>query len=164
MDIMADAEVYLESDEDYIIDGELIVRSGAVLVGTSNTVFLTGEDAGYTFNGAGEVYLQARTDSPGTAHAEAGVVIMQDRTSNVGGDSTINGGGKMDLVGTVYLPTQTMNIVGNAVVGVGADNFTIIADKVQIGGTSQVTAQGSDGSTAVNSTLAIARGNVILIK
>ena len=51
--------ITLEPGED-IIEGQLNITAGARLTGDGVTLILAGDDAGFLFNGAGEVNLTAR--------------------------------------------------------------------------------------------------------
>ena len=139
-------------------EGELLVRSGAKLTGPSNTLFFSGSDAGFVFNGAGEVYLKARDSGD-----YGGMVMIQDRNSNSGNTSYVNGGGNMEIVGTVYFPSQTLEFKGNAVVGLDADEFTIMADKVSMSGGANVVVRGSNDTSGLPATTPIIAGKVRLL-
>lgn len=156
--LLSGANVTLEEDGEYFIEGLLTVRSGAELNGDSNTLFFSGDDAGFVFNGAGTVNLKARADGD-----YAGMVIIQDRNSNPGHTSYINGGAGMTIVGTVYMPTQTLEFKGNAEVSLDAEEFTVLADKVSVAGSATVRARGSNDSSGLPPTTPIIGGQVRLL-
>jgi hypothetical protein len=55
----------------------------------------------------------------------AGLVFVQDRNSSAGMTSLVEGGGSIDIVGGFYLPSQTLDIGGNAELSVGIDQAIV---------------------------------------
>jgi hypothetical protein len=114
----------------YIVkDGPLSIASQANVSGTGVTFLLTGSGASFSISAGGAISLTA--PSSGTY---SGMLIMQDKESNVGAGDTLNGGGNMTLTGAIYLPTQTLTINGGSGFGQTSTFMPIIADQVKFAG------------------------------
>jgi Flp pilus assembly protein TadG len=119
----------------YVIkNGPLTITSQAVVSGQGISFFLTGHNAGFTINGGSGVNLAAPS-----AGQYAGILIIQDRTSNVGGSNTLSGGSETALRGAIYTPTQGLTVTGN---NFGQPNafMPIIVDQVKFTGSSTLRA------------------------
>ncbi|MGI9481763.1 MAG: hypothetical protein ACR2OR_05325 [Hyphomicrobiales bacterium] len=163
IDIQTEAQVELLPGTFHIY-GQLVVRSDATVIGAAtadggNTIIFYGPDAGYYFNGAGKITLNA----PPEGEEYAGLAIATDG-ENVGYDHTINGGAGVDIKGTVYLPGADFKITGSIEVNINASTFTIIADTVELGGGSDLNVESdNDVANLPTDTLVIA-GEVLLIE
>jgi hypothetical protein len=111
--------------------GLYVVRDGALTTGGQSAVrgegvsfYLTGQGASFDLFGGAEMRLVA----PMTGEQQ-GMLVVQDRLSNPRATSRI--GGRLELSGAVYAPTQTVVISGeikhNAFLPVVADEIKIAA-------------------------------------
>lgn len=119
----------------YIIkDGSFAVGSQAnVSVSGSGgvTFYLTGQGAAFDLDGSGGLSLLAQDTGP-----YSGLLIIQDRASNVGGTSKLNGTSSTLLKGAIYLPTQILSVNGNGSFGQQSDFMPLIADQLSFSGNS----------------------------
>jgi Flp pilus assembly protein TadG len=114
----------------YVIkDGPLSMNSSGTISGTGVTFYLIGSNAGFDLNGGAKLELTAMTSGP-----YAGLLLIQDRASNVGGTSKINGNAATTLTGVIYAPTQTVKMNGTGAFGQSNPLMSLIADKVSISG------------------------------
>lgn len=139
----------------YVINGSLTISSQANVTGAGVTFFLTGSQAGFTINGGGTIDLSAMTTGP-----YAGLLIVQDRTANVGNDDKLNGDSGTKLVGGIYLPTQTLTLTGSSGFGQSSGFMPIIADKISVSGNATAHLDTTVMSTAT--ALPLSRGGAIL--
>ena len=127
----------------YVVkDGPLSMNSQGTITGTGVTFYLMGKDAAVDINGGAKLEL-----TPMTSGAYSGMLFVQDRSSNVGGISKLNGNAASFLQGVVYLPTQQLQINGTASAQQASTFFPIVADTIKISGTASV------GATADSSRL-----------
>jgi Flp pilus assembly protein TadG len=116
----------------YVIkNGPLTISSQANVTGAGVSFYLAGQGAGFTINASGTVDLSAMTTG-----AYAGVLLMQDRASNVGATNTLNGTSDTKLKGVVYTATQSLTINGSGTFGQQTPFLSIIADQVKFAGAS----------------------------
>lgn len=163
IDIMTDADVTLEPGTFHII-GQLIVRSHATLTGAltedgGNTLMFHGADGGFYTNGAGVISLNAPPDG----EPNAGMAIIGDG-ENIGYENTMNGGAGVNISGTVYLPNQAFKVVGGITVEVNADEFTVVADTVEVGGSSKLLVEAKNDTTDLPDNTLILSGAVLLVE
>lgn len=137
LELMAQAEVTFDPGVYVIRNGPLIFRSGSISAGDGVFFYVTGTDALVKVNGGADVVFKG----PGSG-AYAGMVFAQDKTSNAGDTSIIQGGGNVQLTGGLYFPTQTLEISGNGDLGQDVAAWSIVADQVHLkgNGTVQITA------------------------
>ena len=83
---------------------------------------------------------------------------------NAGYSNTMNGGARVDILGTVYTPNQQFKVAGDIPVNISSSAFTIVADEVKVAGSSKlnVTAE-NDVSNLPTDTLFIS-GDILLIE
>lgn len=118
----------------YIIkDGQLKITSQATVSGAGVTFYLRGSGAGFSINGGGAISLSAAASG-----AYMGLLIIQDRNSNVGATNTLNGNSTTMLTGALYTPTQGISVTGNGTFGQGDTSMPIIADRISFSGSSVV--------------------------
>jgi Flp pilus assembly protein TadG len=119
----------------YVIkDGSLAIGSQAnVSISGSGgvTFYLTGQGAGLDMDGSGGVNLAAQTTG-----SYAGLLIVQDRNSNVGATNKLNGNSSTILKGAIYTPTQILSVTGNNSFGQQSDFMPLIADQISFSGSS----------------------------
>ena len=115
----------------YVIKGPLTINSQATVTGTDVTFYLTGNQAGFTFNGSSGLSLEApKTGDYG------GVLIFQDQAANAGATNTLNGSASTKLVGALYTATQTISVTGSSGFGQQSQLMPIIADQIKFSGSS----------------------------
>jgi Flp pilus assembly protein TadG len=119
----------------YVIkDGSLSIGSQAnvsISAAGGVTFYLTGLNAGLDMDGSGGVNLAAQTTGP-----YAGLLIVQDRSSNVGATNKLNGNSSTTLKGAIYTPTQVLSVNGNSSFGQTSDFMPLIADQISFSGSS----------------------------
>jgi hypothetical protein len=139
----------------YVINGALTISSQGTARGSGVTFYLTGAQAGFTINGGGTIDISAMTTGP-----YAGLLIVQDRTANVGNDNKLNGDAATKLVGGIYIPTQTLTLTGSSGFGQASSFMPIIADKITLSG--NATARLDMTTMSTPSPLPLTRGGAIL--
>jgi Flp pilus assembly protein TadG len=110
----------------YVIkDGPLNMNSQGSIIGNGVTFYLIGTNAGFDINGGAKLELSPTTDGP-----YKGLLIVQDRDSNVSATSKLNGNSTTDLKGAIYAPTQLVRMNGNGTFGQTSPFMPLIADRV----------------------------------
>ena len=122
-------DVTLEAGLYVIKDGALSMNSSGTIVGHGVTFYLMGTNAGFDINGGSHLELTAMTTGD-----YAGLLLIQDRASNAGDTSKVNGNSSTTLTGAIYAPTQTVRMNGNGTFGQSSPLMPLIADKVVITG------------------------------
>ena len=157
---MSQANVELGEGTFHIM-GQLIVRSHATLAGATsdagNTIIFYGPGGGYWTNGAGAISIQAPSD--GSRYD--GFAIIGDG-ENAGYENTMNGGAQVTIDGTVYLPNQSFKVAGSIPVRMSARDYTIVADTVTVGGSSDFYAVADNDLSTVDSSTPIMAGGIVL--
>lgn len=114
----------------YIIkDGVLKIQAGSSATGTGVAFYFTGTGTQLDVKGGGNIDFKAPTSGD-----FAGFVLVQDRTSNPGSETAIQGGGRVKLEGVVYAPTWRINIGGNGVLNDESEYFAMVADSFYMEG------------------------------
>ncbi len=123
---------------EYIIkDGPLSFINGAEAMATDVTFILSGENAVLNVQSQSDLTLKAPSTGPrkGLAVMEAVDNSGPLNRSVESKTSSIAEGGSLKVMGTVYLPNQTLEILGkNTSVGSMAPATSFIADKLYISG------------------------------
>ncbi len=123
---------------EYIIkDGPLSFINGAEAVAEDVTFILSGSGAVLNIQSQSSLNLKARADGP-----RKGLAVMEAIDASAPGNRTIEEqtsliaeGGSLQVLGTVYLPNQTLEILGkNTSIGSMAPSTSFIADKLHISG------------------------------
>lgn len=99
------ANVTLASGTYIIKDGELKVTGGASLTGNNVGIFLTGKNAVINFDGPSTVSLTAPKDGE-----MAGILMFEDRASEIGKTHEIMSDNARMLLGTIYLSRGRLHI------------------------------------------------------
>ncbi|NNE58732.1 MAG: hypothetical protein HKN36_11555 [Hellea sp.] len=101
-------------------DTEIWMRNGSTLDAESATIVLEGKFARIYVEQGSVFNLSAPKTGPlaGLAIFQNRAVSLNDSNKLPNGSSSISGGSKMSIVGTVYLPTQTIEVYGDS----GYDN------------------------------------------
>lgn len=141
----------------FIKDGPLTISSQSNVSGKDVTFVLLGKGAGFSINGGASIDLSA----PMTGD-HAGMLIFQDRASNVGAGNTLNGNANTLLNGTIYTPTQTVTINGSGSFGQKNVFMPIIADQIKL--TGNAVAQSDITKVTTPSELAKLRNQARLVK
>jgi len=126
----------------YIFENvELWVNQASQVHADGVTIVLKGEDAVFYIEQGSDFYIKA----PATG-ITAGLAIFQDADSALGrsrrlptGTSELSGGSNMVIIGTVYLPTQGIEIFGQSSYGNTAPATSYIGYNVNLGSNSKVT-------------------------
>ena len=123
---------------EYIIkDGPLSFINGAEANAEDVTFILAGSDAVLNVQSESKVFLKARKTGP-----RKGLAVMQAIDKKAPGNRTYKGessliaeGGELQVLGTVYLPKQNLNIIGkNTTVGSLAPSTSFVTDTLHISG------------------------------
>lgn len=123
---------------EYIIkDGPLSFINGAEAVAEDVTFILSGSGAVLNIQSQSTVNLKARNEGP-----RKGLAVMQAIDKSAPGNRTVEAqssliaeGGSLQVLGTVYLPSQSLEILGqNTTIGSMAPSTSFIADKLHISG------------------------------
>ena len=134
---------------EYIIkDGPLSFINGAEAVAEGVTFILAGTGAVLNIQSESTLKLQAQSEGP-----RKGLAVMEAIDSSAPGNRTyaeqsslIAEGGSLTVLGTVYLPKQKLQVMGqNTSVGSMAPSTSFIADTIHISG-----GYGSSMTIAVN--------------
>ncbi len=124
----------------YIIkDGPLTFKNGATAVAKDVSFIMHGENAIVTVESGSFVDLKAPQTGP-----MAGLAFYQDKNAMTGGlkkDRTpptnvniISSGGELNVTGTMYFPTEALDILGDSVLGAKAPATSFIAYQVTFAG------------------------------
>lgn len=112
-----------------ILDGPLIFRNAAESTANGVTFIMKGESS--TLNIQSGARLNAKAPATG---ALAGLVFFQDTVHNAAdagtfpnGINSLASGGELNVTGTVYFPTQTVEVQGVSVFGSNAPATSFIA-------------------------------------
>ena len=124
IDIKAGAAVTLNAGIYYVDNGVLNVQSGATLTGSNVMFYLAGLNSTMTIIGGGTVDLSGRT----SGSSYQGFLVIQHPDAARFGTSNIQGGGTFKLQGTIYMPTQRIEVAGNGDVNAaGISYFGMVA-------------------------------------
>jgi len=129
IDIGSHADVTLNEGVYVMKNGDFDIGSHAKVKGSAVTIYLTGNNISIDIDGGATVDLSAPTNGDYT-----GFLFVQDPESNPGELNTINGGGSIQMVGTLYFPTQGIHINGNGSLGINSPMMPIIADHFIVNG------------------------------
>jgi Flp pilus assembly protein TadG len=114
----------------YVIkNGPLSMNSQGSITGQEVTFYLMGANAGFDIAGGAKLELSPTTDLP-----YKGLLIVQDRNSNVGATSKLNGNATTLLKGAIYAPTQLVRMNGNGTFGQNSPFMPLIAERVILTG------------------------------
>ena len=109
----------------YYLDGDFDFKG--TLIGTDVLIYLH-NTAQLKLNGTGAINLTPLTSGP-----YAGITIWQDAADT--SDANLGGGGQLNVSGTLYFPSATLNINGNS----STVGNQIIADQVNMQGKGTIT-------------------------
>ncbi len=128
---ISDGHVELRPGIYHIVDAPLIVRRRATLSGDGVTIIFHGENAAFSVLDEARLDLTAPTDGE-----TAGFVIAENRRASTGSTkplrSRLTGSGRVEAIGTVYLPRQLLAITGEGAAEQASPLLQIVANKVEI--------------------------------
>jgi len=112
--------------------GTYIIKDGPLTIGHNSTV--VGEDVTFVFQGEGSVLytyedVKMTLKAPSTGQY-AGLLFFQDKYSSIDDTSIIKGGVDMNLVGTMYFPSQSLFIGGVGKMGATSPAMAFIAKNI----------------------------------
>jgi len=129
----AHAEITLAPGLYVIKDGPLSLLAHSTITGNGVTFYLIGEGAVLDIKSQSNVILTAPTTGD-----YAGLVFVQDASSSIGATSSVEGGGTIQIVGGIYLPTQTLDVGGEGTIGATSPYMPIIASNINFHGNASV--------------------------
>jgi len=119
-----------------IIDGPLIFRNNAEAVGDGVTFVMSGLNSTLNIESGAQVNMKAPSIGP-----LAGLAFFQDVENQTGsagkfpnGINILSSGGSLDVTGTVYFPTQTVEVQGKSSFGSNAPATSFIAYNIDFYG------------------------------
>ncbi|MER9135027.1 pilus assembly protein TadG-related protein [Mesorhizobium sp. M0830] len=113
----------------YVVQGNLKINAGAVILGSGVTIFMQGSNT-VSMNGNATVTLSAPTSG-----TYSGVLFYGDRTGTAA-QSTFNGTADSLLTGALYFPKQQVNYLGNFSGNSGCTQ--VVANTIQWSGSATV--------------------------
>jgi len=120
-----DSSVTLEPGVYVIQDGPLTIGKNSSVKGDGVTFVFKGDDSVlYTYDEV-ELDLTAPSDGP-----YAGLLFFQDSSSSVDETSIIKGGVNINLIGTMYFPTQNLYVGGVGDMGSTSSAMAFIAKNI----------------------------------
>ncbi|GAC1329893.1 MAG: pilus assembly protein TadG-related protein [Beijerinckiaceae bacterium] len=140
--------VTLQSGLLYFKNATINVSSSTNINGTGVTMFL---DANSTLSLTGNGTISLSAPTSGTY---AGLLIFQSRSTPVSHTLTIWGNGTMSLNGTLYAPSATLSMGGNATL-IETKVGYVIADKLSLAGSSDLKFNAFQSSGVTPPTLAV---------
>lgn len=118
----------------HIVDAPLIVRRRATLTGDGVSIILHGEEATFAVVDEARLTLTAPTDGP-----TAGFALAEDRYIPMPGAthprSRLTGSGRVNAIGTIYLPRQAFAIAGNGAADQASPLLQIVANTIDMSDT-----------------------------
>jgi Flp pilus assembly protein TadG len=115
----------------HIVDAPLIVRRRATLSGDGVTIVFHGEFA--TLNVLDEARLNITAPTDGETE---GFVVAENRHTNSGSAeplrSRLTGSGRVEAIGTIYLPRQLISITGDGAADQASPLLQIVAQDVEL--------------------------------
>jgi Flp pilus assembly protein TadG len=119
----------------YVIkDGLLVITSQSNVTGDGVTFFLTGSNAGFSFDAGGTLDLRAPRSG-----VYGGILVYQDPGSNPYYDNKLVGGSDSVVIGGIYTPTQKVTLQGGSGFGQTSSFMPVIADQVRVAGSTTTT-------------------------
>ncbi len=123
-------EVTLTAGLYVIKNGPLSMNSQGSIIGHGVRVYLMGNNSGFDIDGGAKLELSPTTDLP-----YKGLLVIQDRNSNIGATSKLNGNTTTLLKGAIYAPTQLVRMNGNGTFGQTSPFMPLIAERLILTGT-----------------------------
>lgn len=121
--------------------GVYVIKNGLLTITSQSNVtadgvifYLTGTNAGFSFDAGGILDLRAPQDGP-----YGGLLVYQDPLSNPNYDNKLVGSSDSIVIGGIYTPTQIVTLQGGSGFGQTSSFMPVIADKVRIAGSTTTT-------------------------
>ena len=119
-------------------DGPLTFKNGATASAQDVSFVMTGVNSVVTVESGSKVNVKAPKSGP-----MAGLAFFQDKSSvkNLqdlpSGVNLLSSGGELNVTGTMYFPTQALEIIGDSVLGAKAPATSFIAHQVTFAGSTK---------------------------
>ncbi len=119
----------------YVVkNGLLTITSQSNVSGYGVTFFLTGSNAGFTFDAGGLLDLRAPSSGP-----YGGILVHQDPDANPYYDNKLVGSSDSVVIGGIYTPTQRVTLQGGSGFGQKSSFMPVIADTIRVAGSTVTT-------------------------
>jgi len=129
LSVEAHSVVTLEPGIYVMKDGPLNIEAHSSITAEGVMFYLYGSNSYLLIESQASMNLTAPISGP-----YEGIIIAQDPNSSVGMLSNLQGGGVLNFVGSIYLPTQTLDFGGNGEIGTDTSNYAIIAYHIGLRG------------------------------
>lgn len=129
LDIFNSSNVTFAAGTYVIKDGPFKVRTHSEVHGNEVTFIFMGTNTSLFLQSGTTIDLEARQSGD-----YSGIVIAQHPSSNPGGESDIQGGSDMNIVGSIYLPTQKLDLGGGGDVNLISAHTPLVAYNVDVRG------------------------------
>ena len=136
LDILANADVTFQPGLYVMRNGSLSLHAQSDISGTGVTIYYYGPNAVLNHYSGSTINLAAPTVGD-----YAGIVMAQHSGSSVGLTSTLAGGPGIRLVGSLYFPTQILDLRGGADYAQVSPYMPIVADQIIVRGNSLITVE-----------------------
>jgi Flp pilus assembly protein TadG len=114
----------------YVVkNGNLAITSQSTVRGNGVMFYLTGTNAGFTFDAGGVLDLRAATDG-----TYGGLLVFQDNNSNPNFENKLAGGSDTIIIGGIYTPTQKVTLAGGSGFGQQSSYMPVIANQIRVSG------------------------------
>ncbi len=133
LSLQADADVSFNPGLYVIKGGELSLLAQSTAIGNDVTFYFYGADTGLNIQAQSGVNFSA----PGEG-VYSGLVFVQHPDSNPQHSNTIIGGGDVQITGTLYFPTQILDITGGGGFGAVSPVMALIADSIIFSGNGEM--------------------------
>jgi hypothetical protein len=134
--VLAYAQVTMEPGLYVMKNGELSLHAHSEITGVGVTFYFYGSNAILTHRSNSVLDLTAPTEGD-----YAGIAMAQHAGSSVGLISTLAGGASMRLVGSLYFPTQILDMAGGADYAAVSAYMPIVADQIVLRGNAMITVE-----------------------
>lgn len=136
----SDVEVTLAPGVYVMVDGPLYLNAKSTMTGERVMFAFTGDDSTLRLWGSSNLRVTSPVSGPYT-----NIQFLQDRTDSKGRGMWVSIGGsngdesKLEYDGVAYFPTQNLWMYGNATVKANSPSLAMIADKIWVQGSADVT-------------------------
>jgi Flp pilus assembly protein TadG len=119
----------------YVVkNGLFAITSQSNVIGHDVMFFLTGTNAGFSFDAGGTLDLRSPRSGP-----YGGILVYQDPASNPYYDNKLVGSSDSIVIGGIYTPTQKVTLQGGSGFGQTSSFMPVIADQVRVAGSTTTT-------------------------